>query len=158
MSPARRVRRAVSARESGFGYNPEIVCLDLAVPNIKGQVHNIAVAGSGVTGTRRVRGFTIDVDLLTAGAVAWALVYVPEGIPAANLTLNVSDGGQPANFYTLEQHVICQGIAAASVASRTFNGLGGSLASNDTVYILVRNLTENAAEITIICRFAIAFI
>jgi hypothetical protein len=119
MSATRRVRRVVTARDSGFRYDPDVVCMNLVVPANKSQVCNIVVAGSGVTGMRRVRGLTIDVDLVGAGAVAWALVYLPEGIPASNLTLNVSDGGQPANFYTPERHVICQGIARESVASRT---------------------------------------
>jgi hypothetical protein len=76
------VRRVVSARDSGFRYNPDVVCLTLTAPENKGLVRNIVVAGSGVTGMRRVRGFTIDVDIVGSGAIAWALVYVSEGIPA----------------------------------------------------------------------------
>jgi hypothetical protein len=152
------VRRVVSARDSGFRYNPDVVCLTLTVPEQKGLVRNIIVAGSGVTGMRRVRGFTIDVDVVGNGAVAWALVYVPEGIPSTNLTLNVTDGGQPASFYTPEQHVICQGITTVNVASRTFNRFGRSLASNDTVYFLARNLLTTVASVSVVCRFAIAFL
>jgi hypothetical protein len=107
---------------------------------------------------RRVRGFTIDVDIVGSGAIAWALVYVPEGIPAANLTLNVAEGGQPGSFYRPEQHVICQGITTVNVASRTFNRFGRSLASNDTVYFMARNLLPQASSISLVCRFAIAFL
>jgi hypothetical protein len=107
---------------------------------------------------RRVRGFTVDVDLTSDGAIAWALVYVPEGIPAGNVTLNVSEGGQPASFYTPEQHVICQGVATSAASSRTFNRFGRSLASNDTVYFVARNLMDDVTTLALVCRFAIAFL
>jgi hypothetical protein len=107
---------------------------------------------------RRVRGFTVDLDVAPNNVVAWALVYVPEGIPAANLTVNVSAGGIPGSFYTPEQHVICQGIAMNSNGSRTSSRFGRTLASNDQVYLLVKNLGGGDASVCAIIRFAVAFL
>jgi hypothetical protein len=113
------------------------------------------VAGANVNGVRRVARFDLNITT-NAAPVHFALVYIPEGIDAANAKLVISQWNQTSSLYIPEQHVIMSGVVSSQSPSRYFSYQSRSLASNDQVWLLMRSTQANAL-IAFRCSFVVAF-
>jgi hypothetical protein len=117
----------------------------------------LIVPGTNINGLRHATGFSLDV--ITANLqipVYFALVYVPEGITANGLMLNISTPDNPTSFYVPEQHVLCSGIATAATVVHARSVGSRALSSQDTIYFLARGFGPNAG-VAFRCVFSISF-
>jgi hypothetical protein len=117
------------------------------------------VAGASINGIRRVARIDLTVGTPTAAAeLAFALVYVPEGITATDQNINFSTTQNPVSLYVPEQHVLTSGSVTAGSHQRYFVSTGRSLASNDTIWLYARATAgDNAGLLLFRCSFLVAF-
>jgi hypothetical protein len=91
--------------------------------------------------------------------LAFALVYVPEGIKGETQDINFATKGEGiTSIYVPEQHVMASGAVTFGSVQRYFVPSGRSLASNDTIWLYIRapnNDTHGA--VTFRCSFLVAF-
>jgi hypothetical protein len=118
----------------------------------------MVIAPSNVAGIRRCRGFDIYVSPQN-GTVAWALIYVPQGIDWHGVGIRDTDPDAPASMYQPEQHVIASGLAGQEETLHTFARGSRSLADGDSVIFVVRSEVEvdPAALVQFRISFKIAF-
>jgi hypothetical protein len=109
---------------------------------------------------RRGTNFGIDISLEEGPGIALVFVYVPDGIPVANLNINMTQGADPGSMYSLEQHVIMSGIASTPYQARSMSRFGRNLGSNDQIVLLIHPIgtEEEPALVLATVRFVVAFV
>jgi hypothetical protein len=85
----------------------------------------------------------------------YALVYVPEGINAEGISLNISDPSVAASVYTPEQHIILSGCATFDMYPARYFGSRNS-ASGDSVHL--RTHAVNLKEAGVLIYTVIGYI
>jgi hypothetical protein len=117
------------------------------------------IAGASINGIRRIARIDLTIGTPTAGAeIAFALVYVPEGITPTDQALNFSTNTNPVSLYTPEQHIIMTGTVTSGAHQRYYATGGRSLASMDTIWLFARAAaTDNGGLIVFRCSFLVAF-
>jgi hypothetical protein len=138
----RRSRR--STHTSMARYSNETDCHLTTWPTIAGAQTNmrlVVVPSTPVYGMRRCRNFEINLSLPPGSpdAIAWALIYVPEGIGADQVVLRPF-GTQPGDFNSLyepNQHVITSGVLTAEQPVKSFTPVSRNLNSGDAIWIVM---------------------
>jgi hypothetical protein len=115
----------------------------------------IIVPAANITGVRRIQDFTLK--LSAASPLVYALVYVPEGINAEGVSLNISEPSAATSVYTPEQHIILSGVVSGDMYPARYFG-SRNLASGDAVYLLTRAVdAKEAGALIYTVTYYIAF-
>ena len=114
------------------------------------------VPASEIEGMRKVKHLTVSLATeQDQGAFYWALVYVPQGTTAGNLSVNRVTG--TTGMYEPNQFVMnCGCIDPAAGPIRFTSPVSRNLNDGDSIYLCVRN-TNNSAAVTYnaVVRYAI---
>jgi hypothetical protein len=141
MARRRIVRRSAPSSARVLRYVYDSICGSHAI-SVEGTDRAIIVPAANITGVRRVRGFTLKLSVSLP--VIYALVYVPEGINAEGISLNISDPTVATSVYTPEQHIILSGCATTDMYPVRYFG-SRNLSSGDAVYLLTRSVSATEA-------------
>jgi hypothetical protein len=117
------------------------------------------IAGATINGIRRVARIDLTVGSPTIAAqIAFALVYVPEGIDGSQQNIALATEGATTSLYVPEQHVMTSGTVNNGTVQRYFAPTGRSLASNDTIWLYARaHDTDSQGWLDFRVSFMIAF-
>jgi hypothetical protein len=117
------------------------------------------VAGATINGIRRIARIDLTIGTPSAGALlAFALVYVPEGITVNDQNLAFSTANNPVSLYTPEQHILTTGTVTSGAHQRYYVPGGRSLASMDTIWLFAKAAgNDNTGLIVFRCSFLVAF-
>jgi hypothetical protein len=135
------------------------VCGALSVPHTNNPTVNTPVIGSvPVAGLRKSRGFRLE--CACDGHVAFALIYLPEGIAIANAALNFSTTAAATSLYQPEQYILCSGISEPGSPLVLPSSSSRALANGDSIYLIARQLEPGlTTDFTLFwrCSFFISF-
>jgi hypothetical protein len=99
------------------------------------------VPTAAIYGMRKAKNFDIYIMHGAADAtdppILWALLYIPEGVSTAGITLNAGDGTVYTSLYEPNQHIIVSGIADQTGITRAFSPLARNLNSGDQVILVL---------------------
>lgn len=134
------------------------------------SVNEIVPAPSNVLGTRKVKNFTINIlceetltrtssggsttETFDRARVAWALIFLPEGINPS--TLNFGNQGTPLSLYEPNQNVIASGVCDSNQTYRFKTRLSRNLNAGDTIIFVMRDLQSPDANEEVITMAAVS--
>lgn len=110
-------------------------------------------------GTRKCKNFTLTLSTVPLVPFLFALVFVPEGTQAGNITL--PSNSTPVSLYEPNQNVIMSGIFGGpnGTVSRFKSRLARNLNSGDNIYFIIKPIQDydQGAPITALLNYAVAF-
>lgn len=117
-----------------------------------GVLSAIMIPDVAAQGMRKAKNFTLRMLTSTNIPIAWALVYVPEGMDVGQMAIGTPSN--PSSLYEPSQNVIMSGYCFGTGTSPTSNiisrtRLARNLNSGDRIYLTIMNIggvdVENAA-------------
>jgi hypothetical protein len=111
-----------------------------------------------VAGLRKARGFRLE--CACDGHIAFALIYLPEGIAIANAVLNFSTTAAATSLYQPEQHILCSGISEPGSPVVLSSSQTRALANGDSIYLIARQMEPGlTTDLSLFwrCSFFISF-
>jgi hypothetical protein len=115
----------------------------------------VVIAPSNIAGIRRCRNFELNMDPI-GGQIFWALLFVPQGINAAQVDIAFIQNPQaPVSLYSPEQHIMASDVCAPGAPSHSFTKTSRSLADGDQVILVLRAV--GASTVSWRLAFNIAF-
>lgn len=133
------------------------------------SINEIVPAPANVLGTRKVKNITLNilveetlrrtvvegqtVETFDRARIAWALIFLPEGIVPS--TLNFGLQGAPVSMYEPNQNVIATGVCDSNQAYRFKTRLSRNLNAGDTIIFVMRDLEYPANGETLVTLAAV---
>jgi hypothetical protein len=119
----------------------------------------LIVAPANINGLRRVARMDLNIGSPTEAAqIAFALVYVPEGIVGGSGQINLSTANAATSLYVPEQHVLTSGSVVGGTMQRYIVPVGRSLASMDSIWLYARSYNNGSqGSLMIRASFLVAF-
>lgn len=117
------------------------------------------IPSTSTMGTRKCKNFTLTLSTVPLVPFLFALIFVPEGTQAGDISLPTSS--TPVSLYEPNQNVIMSGIFGGPNAtiSRFKSRLARNLNSGDNIYLVIKPIQdyETGAPITALLNYAVAF-